>query len=279
MRNGFAKFERNPRPDMTVPRDARPLPSWPRLVLWPGSAILLAFALLVGLGIWQVERLGWKENLIAAVVARTHLAPVPLPSAGRWASLDTDAWNYRPVEMRGRFLNDREAHVFTTLNYPRGPFGGEGYWVLTPLVLDGGGTVIVNRGFVPMAKVDPATRPDSLPQSEVTVRGLVRLPQGANLFTPADQPGKHLFYSRDPAAIAAAYGLGVVAPFTVDAVAGPDPAALPEGGETRVTFPNNHLQYALTWFGLAVVLAVFTAIWISRRVAAGRSLATPQARQ
>ena len=256
----------------------RALPSWPRLVLWPGAAILAAFALLVGLGVWQVERLGWKENLIAAVSARIHRPPVPLPAAAQWPSLDLDAWQYRPVTVRGHFRNDDEAHVFITLTRPRGAVGGEGYWVLTPLVLDGGGTVIVNRGFVPLAKADPATRPASLPEGEVTVHGLVRLPQGSNMFTPAAQPQRHLFYARDPEAIAAAYHLGPVAPFTIDADASPNPGGLPQGGETRVSFPNNHLQYAFTWFGLAAILAAFTAAWAWRRVKLGRALAMPQGR-
>lgn len=240
-------------------------PAWPRLLVWPGLLILLGFVVLIGLGTWQVERLHWKEGLIAEVTERTHLKPVPLPPSADWGRLDIDHWDYRPVTLRGRFRHDLEIRVYTFIGEPKGKLGGAGYWVLTPLVLDGGGTVIVNRGFVPMDRADPATRVSGQVPGEVTVTGLLRRPQDRNLFTPADQPAKRLFFTRDPEAIAADYHIAGAAPFTVDADATPNPGGLPQGGETTLDFPNNHLQYAITWYGLAAILVGFTVALILRR--------------
>jgi surfeit locus 1 family protein len=244
---------------------ARAPASWPRLLLWPGLLILFGFAVLVGLGTWQVERLHWKLGLIAEVTTRTNLKPVPLPAPADWKNLDLAQWDYRPVTLRGHFRHDLEVRVYTYLGEPKGKLGGAGYWVMTPLVLDGGGTVIVNRGFVPLNRADPAARAAGQVPGEVTVTGLLRLPQDRNFFTPADEPAKHLFFTRDPKAIAADYHIAGAAPFTVDANAAPNPGGLPQGGETTVDFPNNHLQYAITWYGLAAILVGCTIVLAVKR--------------
>jgi surfeit locus 1 family protein len=231
-----------------------------RPLLPAALATLVAFAILIALGNWQIRRLAWKEALIARVDARTKAAPVPLPPPADWAGLDMDEWEYRPVALTGQFRNDLESRDYALIEQ-RGRFGGPGYWVMTPLDLDGGGRVLVNRGFVPLDRADPATRPAGQVEGPVTVRGLLRVPEHGGLFTPAATPEKRLFYARDPQAIAAALGLGAVAPFTVDADATPNPGGLPQGGETVVTFPNDHLQYALTWYGLAAALLCVFGVW------------------
>ena len=142
--------------------------------------------------------------------------PCPRPTA--WKALDLADWEYRPVEVTGRFRNDLEAHVYTLLTEPRGPLSGPGYWVLTPLEVEGGaGTVIVNRGFVPLEPKDPATPMESQVDGPVNVRGLLRAPEDRNLFTPADEPQKRLFYARDPGPIGKALGIANGAAFTLDA--------------------------------------------------------------
>lgn len=219
--------------------------------LLAGLACLVAFAILIGLGTWQMQRLHWKEGLIAEIQARTNAAAVSVPPSSEWPGLDLAAWEYRPVTLTGRFRNGEEAYVFTVLSETHGPYGGPGYWVLTPFELsDGGGTVIVNRGFVPEASRDPSTRKAGQIEGEVTIKGLLRAPEPRNLFTPDDEPAKHVFYVRDAAPVAAAYGIAGAAPFTVDAVDSPE-GGLPEGGESRISFPNNHFGYAMTWYGLA----------------------------
>ena len=154
------------------------------------------------------------------------------------------------VSVTGTFEHDKEARVFRPLDDPKGgPYSGLGDLVLTPLRLPSGGVVVVNRGFVPADRVDPATRVAGQVAGPVTVTGLMREPESRNAFTPADQPENRLWYTRDPASIAAASGLAGVAPFTIDADKTVVPGGLPQAGETVLDIPNNHLSYALTWFG------------------------------
>lgn len=217
-------------------------------------AALAAFAILVSLGIWQMQRLAWKEALLAEIDSRIHASPQPLPPSAEWPSLEPDDYEYRHVRVSGTFEHDHEALVFL------GDSGLEnlpdpGYLVLTPLRLEDGTHVIVNRGFVPTDRQDTASRAAGQIAGLVTVTGLMRSPQERNLFTPADDPQKGLYFTRDPALIAAHFRLGNPAPFTIDEDAEPVPGGLPQGGTTVLDVPNNHFEYALTWFGLAAALA------------------------
>lgn len=219
-----------------------------------GAAALAAFALLVGLGCWQLQRLAWKTELVARIERRMAEPPRPAPGEAEWPTLDIDALAYAPVRVEGVFDHAREARVYVALGEPRGAIGGPGYFILTPLMQDDGSAILVNRGFAPEGRQDPATRPDGQTPGRVTVSGLLRGPEDRNAFTPADEPAKRLFFARDPGPIAAGLGLVRAAPFTIDADATPNPGGLPQGGETRISFPNRHLEYALTWFGLAAAL-------------------------
>ena len=225
-------------------------------LLWPTLGTLLAAALLVSLGVWQLQRLAWKRAIIATIETRTVAPPVGLPPEADWATLDPAAIAYRHVTVTGTFEHDKEALVFRPLDTPRsGPFSGIGNLVLTPLRLPSGAVVIVNRGFVPQERTDPASRAAGQIAGPVTLTGLMREPESRNGFTPADDPAHRLWYTRDPASIAAALGLERVAPFTIDEDRTAVPGGLPQAGETVLDIPNNHLSYALTWFGLAVGLA------------------------
>ena len=231
-------------------------------------ATLLALGLLVGLGVWQIERLAWKTELIRTIDSRVGAAPVALPPEAEWPTLRPADYGYRHVTLTGRFEHDREVHVFRPLGDAKGPFHGVGDLVLTPLRLDSGAHVIVNRGFVPVERLDPATRAAGQIEGPVTVTGLMREPESRNLFTPADDPAKAQWFTRDPAAIASAEHIGRAAPFTIDADASALPGGLPQGGETVLDVPNNHLSYAFTWFGLALgLLGVFT-VYATRRARA-----------
>ena len=233
----------------------------------PLVAGAIAMVILLGLGTWQLQRLGWKEALGARIEARLSAPSVPLSDAAAWPALDLDEWEYRPVEITGTYRNDLETRVYALLGEAKGPLAGPGYWIVTPLELSGqGGTVLVNRGFVPLDRADPAMRSGTTVEGPVTVRGLLRRPEDRNTFTPNDDPAQRLFYARDPAAIGPALNVPALAPFTVDAI-GSGPGGLPQGGETRVTFTNRHLEYALTWYGLAASLAgvLGVSLWRRRR--------------
>jgi len=237
------------------------------------AASLAGVVLLTGLGIWQLKRLAWKEALIAQVEARAHAAPVDAPPPSAWAQLKPENYEYRHVRISGVYDYTHQELIFRGLETPRGSYGGVGYFVATPLWLASGESVIVNRGFVPDTMKAEA---DKGPRGEVTVTGLMRASERRNLFTPADDPAKGVFYTQDAEALARAMGLAAHAPFVIEADAGPDP--LPEGGETRLSFPNNHLSYAFTWFGLAIALAgVFgTFAWGQVRANEADKVMTPQ---
>ena len=234
-----------------------------RAGLWKaGAATAIAVALLIGLGSWQMARLAWKTDLVARVTERMAEAPAAAPSPADWRLLDLAAWSYRRVRARGSYDYDREARVYVNLAEHRGPLKGPGYFLMTPLRLDGGGTVIVNRGFAPEGAVDRAERPEG----EIEVSGPLREAEDRNMFTPADDPGRRLFFARDPKAIADGLHLENAAPFTIDAEAAPGAGPIPQGGETRVSFPNRHLEYALTWYGLAATLAAVFGAFAWRTV-------------
>lgn len=226
-------------------------------LLAPVLFFLVTTGILVSLGVWQLHRLAWKETLVAEIATRTKAPPQPLPEPSQWPRLAPSDYDYRHVALAGRFENDKEALVF----YGAGPHElGPGYLVLTPLRLDSGAFVIVNRGYVPVALAARRARAKGEIEGETEVTGLMRPPQARNFFTPPDEPDKDIYFSRDPAPIAAHFGLSPAAPFIVDADAAPMPGGWPIGGMTTIDIPNNHLNYALTWFGLAVGLfAVFAA--------------------
>ena len=234
-----------------------------RSLLGPAVAAVIVTAILVGLGIWQVQRLAWKEALIARVAAGMSAVPVAAPGPADWPGLDIDDREYQPVAVSGRFINDREIHVIYALTSPRGRFGGQGYMVMTPFVTDAGWVVYVNRGFVPADKVDRASRPGSAIEGETTVTGVLRRSADRSWFMPGDNVAANQWFSRDPALYAPTETLPSteVAPYLIDAKFDASlPGGLPQGGETLIDFPNNHLGYAITWFGLALTcVGVFIA--------------------
>jgi surfeit locus 1 family protein len=234
-----------------------------RRLLKVAPLVLVVAGLLAGLGLWQLQRLAWKEGLVELVRERMDEPAAPIPAAAEWPGLDVSAWSYRRASAKGTFDRSKTVRVYAVLSDQKGRYGGPGYWILAPLALSGGGTVIVNRGFAPEQFAELENLKAATPVGEVTVTGLVREPETRNPFTPADAPEKALFFARDPGAIAAALGLGDVAPFSIDADAGPE-GALPQGGETRIAFPNRHLEYALTWFGLSATLLAFFSAYALR---------------
>ena len=202
---------------------------------------------LSGLGVWQVQRLGWKQALIERVETRVRATPVPAPGPERWPAIAAD--EYLRVAVSGRFQHDRETLVQAVTEL------GGGFWVMTPLVTDAGFTVLVNRGFVPPDRRDPASRAAGQPSSTVAITGLLRLSEPGGGFLRANAPTEKRWHSRDVAAIARARDLKDAAPYFIDADATPNAGGYPVGGLTVLRFADNHLVYALTWFALALMLA------------------------
>ena len=235
-----------------------------RSLIWLGLLTSLALALLIGLGVWQLQRLAWKENLIAEVSARVAAPAAESPAEADWGKLAPDDYDYRHVSVSGVYEFSRQVLVFRALEQARGRYSGPGYLVLTPLRLAGGAHVIVNRGFVPQDQKARFAAPTPDAEDQTIVTGLMRPSEPRNWFTPSDDPAHGQWFTRDPAAIAAALKIERAAPFTIDADAGA-PGQLPQGGETVLAFPNSHLAYAFTWFGMALALAgVFVAYVVTR---------------
>jgi surfeit locus 1 family protein len=207
------------------------------------GSLALLFA---GLGVWQVERLGWKRDLIARVEARVKAAPVPLGPRDRGSSFLPAEAEYFRVRTEGRYDHRRETLVDALTER------GKGFWVLTPLVTRDR-TILVNRGFVPTDLAKTSLRQAGQPQGSVSVTGLVRLTEPGGRFLRANVPAEERWYSRDVAAIARKRGIEIVEPYFIDAEASPVPGGYPVGGLTVIRFPNNHLIYALTWFALSVL--------------------------
>jgi surfeit locus 1 family protein len=236
-----------------------------RSLLWLGLFTLLGLAILIGLGMWQLDRLAWKEGLIAEVSARVAASPVQSPPEADWAKLAPDDYEYRHVRLAGVYEFGRQVLVFRALDRPRGRFSGPGYLVLTPLRLADGAYIIVNRGFIPQDQKNRFAAPAEQASDEIVMTGLMRSSESRTWFTPSDDPARGQWFTRDPAAIAAALKLARAAPFTIDADATGGLGDLPQGGETILAFPNNHLGYAFTWFGMALALAgVFCAYAVTR---------------
>ncbi|QHE88831.1 SURF1 family protein [Hydrogenophaga sp. BPS33] len=224
-----------------------------------GASLLTA--VFVALGVWQVQRMGWKHDLIARVEARVQAAPVAPPPITEWPRVQADpaAFEYRRLRLQGEFLHADEALVQAVTER------GAGFWVVTPLRQADGQTVLVNRGFITSAQRDPAARGAPAPDGQVTVTGLLRLSEPGGGFLRKNDANADRWHSRDVAAIATARGLPMarVAPFFVDAEATPQAAAWPVGGLTVLRFSDSHLVYALTWFGMAL-MAVVAAAYLLR---------------
>lgn len=245
------------------------------------ACAVLIVAVLLALGTWQVQRLQWKLALTARVDARVHAEPVPVPGPKAWSQVSVDADEYRHVHVTGTLLPEYSTKVQASTD--RGP----GFWLLTPLCEAGGSTVLINRGFVPLsaaAKLDDSVA-NVVPvgtdacvaaalagRAPVRLNGLLRISEVGKgpLGLRANAPAQNRWYGRDVQAIAAARGMNTarVAPYFVDADAGQyvadlDEAVRPYGGMTVISFPNNHLVYALTWYALAAMMAAALA-WAIR---------------
>ncbi|MGH6663808.1 MAG: SURF1 family protein [Pseudolabrys sp.] len=231
-----------------------------------GVCVVAGVAILIGLGIWQLDRKVWKEDLIAALNTRLARTPVGLPPRENWARLTAEADEFTRVTFAAEFIPGEEALVYTAGSAFRPDVHGAGYWVFAPARLSGGSVVVVDRGFVPYDRKDPTTRPPGAPGDTVDIVGVLRWPERRGLFTPADEPQNNVWYLRDQRAIAAAKKWDAAAPFYVEQESPVPPGGLPKPGKLAVSLPDDHLQYALTWFGLALGLAGVYITWLVGRL-------------
>jgi surfeit locus 1 family protein len=243
-----------------------PRRAWRRSWLGLLLPALLAFIVLIGLGTWQVERKAWKEALIATLIERLGAPPQALPAQATWQNLDAASDEYRRVKFTAQFDHASEALVYGAASAFRPDVSGPGYWVFTPARLADGSLVMVNRGFVPEDRKDAKSRADGQVSGPIEIIGALRWPDTRHWFTPNDDVAHNLWFNRDPHAIAAAKALGAVAPFFVEMEAPVPPGGLPSPGKIAVNLPDNHLQYAITWYGLAAALAgVFVVFALGSR--------------
>lgn len=226
----------------TGPRRFRP-------TLGPSIVTAITVALLLALGAWQLQRMTWKQGLIDALEAHRQLPPEALPTKID----DPEAWRYRTVSVTGTFRHADELHIIAYSADAK-----QGYQIVTPMVRADGSTVLVNRGWLPTDFRDQDRRPDSLVAGEVTVTGMARpgWPQG--WFVPDNDPAKNVWFWGDLPAMAKAAHAPDALPLFVEADATPNVGGLPIGGQSVINLRNDHLQYAITWFALAIgIFAVY----------------------
>lgn len=243
-------------------------PASPRRLLWPALLTVVGVVILCVLGTWQLNRMSEKQAFLGRLASQAAGTAAAMPAQQDWATLDPAKLDLSRVSARGVFVDTGFAGVRTTI--PAGGPGtrqlsGFGRWIFQGFRLDAGGVILVNRGFVPegrLGQIQPATGP-------ATITGFLRAAELRNAFTPADLPAKREFYTRDPSAIAASLGLGAAAPFYLEAERQGDGMTPPAGIDAKELIdriPDNHLSYALTWFGLALTLiGVFTAFVLQAR--------------
>lgn len=223
-----------------------------RALIGPAIFSFFMVALLAGLGVWQLRRLAWKEALIDRVETRATAAPVAPPPRAQWDALAPQEYDFTHVRVSGHFDLSREALIFSPP--PSGAGVEPGFRVIAPLLLDDGGAILVDRGFLPLSQRADETRKRT-PSGAVMLTGLLRGPQARNLFTPADSPQDGLFYTSDARALAAHLKIADAAPFLLEL----DPAApapgLPRVYDHNIELSNNHLSYAITWFALSAAVA------------------------
>ena len=229
-----------------------------RSIVFLTACTLAGLALLIGLGVWQLKRLAWKEGLIAEIETRAKGEPIALKDAIAVASEGRDPSYYR-VRVDGRFDNAKELYLYSVADER------VGWHVITPLTSSDGAVLMVDRGFVPDVLRDPAKRAQGEIEGPVTVTGLARTPEIQGAFVPDNEVAANRWFWRDLAGMTHALfpgGAPAVAPFFLEAEKSDVPGGWPEGGQTHLELPNNHLQYAITWFLLAGALVVIYLVYV-----------------
>jgi len=229
---------------------------------WLGMGVftLVVVGLLIALGVWQLQRRVEKHGLIAALTERLSAAPVTLPPPAQWSELSPDKDEFRRVTVTAAFRDAPEAKVFTSGSALRPDVKTLGAFVFAPAVVSEGAAIVIDRGFVP----DGASAADP-PRAPATLTGYLRFPEKPGWITPAPDRNKRVWYARDHLDMAKELSWGPVAPFYIDLESPTPPSGLPKPGSLEVHLRDEHLQYAITWFGLAFAVAIAFAIWLRGR--------------
>jgi surfeit locus 1 family protein len=234
-----------------------------RPLLWPTLISLPILVLALGLSVWQMERREWKRDILDRIAANQAAAPVALDDLVKGDPLDHE---YGRARISGTFLNDKEFYLAA-----RDRKDDVGLQVITPLRADDGRIVLFDRGWIPSEKKDPATRAAGQIAGRVELTGIVRRSQVQRQFAPDNDPAKNFWFHVDVPLMRRMAG-GAPDPrldvFFLEADATPNPGGLPVGGQTGLDIPNDHLQYAITWFliALALVGVYFTYHWEQGRL-------------
>jgi len=224
----------------------------------PGAVAFSALLVLLGLGTWQLERKAWKESLRAKLDQRRSDAPIALPPSAQWTAMTPENSEFTRVRLRVEFPKASDALVYTSGSAIRDDVKGSGYFVFTPARLGDGRQVVINRGFAPDRSY-PAT------SGATDIVGAVRWPESPSVFVSAHDAAGDIWMVRDPSAMAQFNGWGEVAPFYIEQEMPVPPGGVPHPAPLKVHLRNDHLQYAITWYGLAAVLVVMFAIWAGKR--------------
>jgi surfeit locus 1 family protein len=241
-------------------------------LLLPGLVTLAGTMVLIALGTWQLERKAWKEGLIDTLSQRLTAPPIPLPRPDQWASLNQADNEFRRVSFHAEYLPGKEAAVWASGSGLRDDVKPPGFFVFTPARLPGGEVLAINRGFVSDARPKGSSPRPAATAGPVEVVGILRWPEPRDWFltTPYDKAAG-LWFVRDHGEIARENGWGPVAPFYIERQSQQPPDGLASPGPFKARLSNNHLQYALTWYGLALVLLGVFAVWARGRLRAGRA--------
>jgi cytochrome oxidase assembly protein ShyY1 len=238
----------------------------PRSTAGFGVFTLAMVALFVGLGVWQLQRRVEKHALIAALTQRLAAAPEPLPPSARWSALTPATDEFRRVRFAATYEARPDAMVYSSGSAVREDVSGPGTWAFVPARLPGGETVVINAGFVQNTMQDRAQQDRAVAQlitgAAVQLTGYIRFPEPAGTLTPSENIAKRLWFTRDHLAMARALGWEKVAPFYIDLEAPVPSSGVPKPGPLEVHLKDDHLQYAITWFGLAGAVVIAFAVWL-----------------
>jgi surfeit locus 1 family protein len=226
----------------------------------PALFALAAFVTFIGLGTWQVQRRAWKEALIDTLEQRLSTAPTELPPGERWASLDRADAEFRRVKLTAEFASGREVMVYSGGAALRPDVKAPGYFVFAPARTFDGGIVVINRGYVP----EPRAQADhyAKPAGSIDVVGVLRWPEATSWFVGEYDPTQNTWFARNHLGMAVRNSWGAVAPFYIEMEGPQPPGGLPRAGALKVSLRNEHLQYAITWYGLGLIVAVMFVLWL-----------------
>jgi cytochrome oxidase assembly protein ShyY1 len=238
----------------------------PRSVAGLGIFTALTLALLIGLGVWQLQRRVEKHALIAQLTERLAAEPGALPPPAQWNTLTSARDEFRRVRFSATYQQRPDAMVYSSGSAIRDDVSGPGTWAFLPARLPSGESIVINTGFVQNTMQDRGQQDRAVVRlvtgAPVTLTGYIRFPESPGALTPRENTAKRLWFTRDHLAIARALGWGEVAPFYIDLEAPAPESGIPKPGPLEVHLKDDHLQYAITWFGLAGAVVMAFGVWL-----------------